>query len=376
MRNTRVTVRRVLLFTIITALFFGGSVHGAGEAGSPYLTRLFINNSIDLEEVQATLTLTKDDLNREGKIYISGDAADDTSTVRLVEYSLDGGENWETATGTEHWYFEFVPDESMPYEILIRVVNEAGATSREYGPWEISYRDVTGEEIATELLDRLRDCFLNTDRFCIYDVFSSEYDGNSEGVYTKFELEDKYDTILDMGGHEGGWSVRFQIKQINSTGDGVIVNTSWVSTSAEGSREEGSTKFWLARDDEYRIVHTTGDEIIRYAGLGIMELSFYTTGVAFPCDNGLTIDLFAPGVPSNVDAVTVTITIEACPGTTTQMLNRQDEYTFSGSFVLGQCGPFCTSCCPGQIFYDSPVTTLTSTFTDFGYDLLETILLP
>jgi hypothetical protein len=350
----------------------------------PYISRAFVNNRINLEDVDDTLSLTKDDLNAYGKVYVSGDAEDERYIVERVEYSLDGGGIWETAVGTDHWYFEFLPEEDIEYELMLRAENNMGATSDPYevGPWEITYLDVDYEDIAKNFLDYFFDYIETGDATGLSDIISYDYDGSLNERYSKEEFEDDiqefFDDMMDL-------TLSYQINQVNEAGGDIIANARWNAT-VEGDSFDGTTKWWLSKDDEFRLVHAEGDWFMEKPGK--MALDLIASAYTPLCDNSLRIMLQAPRVPDSVQDITVPMYTDCNPSGHPAVLHRiyyesltGNEDGFGGEFVLeltvfpNTC--ISSACAPTPVLYsDTGDGELTVTFTEYGYDITETIDLP
>lgn len=69
-----------------------GGTGGTEEINPPYITSVFVNRIVNLEDIDGTLTLTQSDLSVDGKIIVSGMAVDEEYKVTGVEVSLDRGQ--------------------------------------------------------------------------------------------------------------------------------------------------------------------------------------------------------------------------------------------------------------------------------------------
>lgn len=355
------------------------------DAEPPYINRAFVNNRIDLEDVDDRLSLTKDDLNADGRIYVSGDAADDTYIVSRVEYSLDGGMVWDVATGTDHWYFEFVPEEDIEYELMLRAENDKGAVSDPYdiGPWEITYLDLDYEEMAREFLDDFFDYVESGDAMGLSDTISDLYDGSLNGYYSEEEFIEE--GILEFFGDLIDLTLNYQINQVNEAGGNIIANTRWTATIG-GDHFDGTTKWWLSKADEFRLIHAEGDWFMEKPGK--MELKLIPNAYPPLCDNSLRIMLRAPRVPDSVQEITVPMYTDCSPSGHPAVLHRiyyesitGEEDGFGGEFVLeltvtpNTC--ISSACATTPVLYsDTGSKELVVTFTEYGYDITEEIDLP
>ncbi len=363
----------------------GKKIIPSQDVEPPYISRAFVNNRINLEDVDDTLSLTKDDLNVDGKVYVSGDAQDDRYIVSRVEYSLDGGGVWDVATGTDHWYFDFTPTEDIVYELMLRAENDRGAVSDPYeiGPWEITYLDLDYEEIARSFLDNFFDYVEIGDAMGLSDIISNDYDGSLNEYYSKEEFIE--DGILEFFGDLIDLTLSYQINQVNEAGDKIIASTRWTATVG-GTPFDGTTKWWLSKADEFRLVHAEGDWFMEKPGK--MELKLISNVYTPLCDNSLRIMLRAPRVPDSVQDITVPMYTDCNPSGHPAVLHRiyyesitGEEDGFGGEFVMeltvspNTC--ISSACAPTPVLYsDTGSKELVVTFTEYGYDITEEIDLP
>jgi hypothetical protein len=351
------------------------------EIEPPYITGAFVNRIINLEDVDDVLTLTKGDLSFDGKILVSGTAADDVYEIDRVEVSTDGGMLWNVATGTENWTFEFVPETDIEYELMIKAVNEMGVESDPYelGPWYISYLDLSYEDIAREFINNLESYTESGDITSIEDMISDDYDGSAGNLYSKDDLVDSVMVVFDSG---ADISVNFNINQVTS--GSIIVSTGW-TTKIGGASQSGTLKFWLSEVDNYKLTHTEGDWFLGKYLYVEEELYMEQFDYAFtPCNNMVKILLTVPGVPMDVNEVEIEVEAETCmPEGRTLTRSYYESETgmdvgFGGEFVIESVFS-CTDphlCGMDSIMYDYTYPNLTSRYDDYGYYLEETIPLP
>ena len=271
----------------------------SGEIPPPYITSLFINRVINLQDIDGTLTLTQGDLSIDKNVVINGTAIDETHEVTEVEVSLDRGTTWEKATGTANWAYEFRPQERIEYELMVRARNDKGAVSDagELGSWIIVYLDQDYESIARSMIDKLFAAVLTGDSTGD-DLISDYYDGVIDNIYSKSEVVDK---IADSNSNV---TAGYTLNQINSTGDAIIATISWTATN-NGSKSDGTSKFWLAKSDAFRITHSEGTWFLKSSRTPELKLEVVSSIYGPPCENALRILLVVPDVPASVPSVTV-----------------------------------------------------------------------
>jgi hypothetical protein len=359
-----------------------GGTGSVGEVNPPYITSVFVNRIINLEDVDDTLTLTKNDLSMDGKIVVSGTAADEAYRVTNVEVSLDRGTTWETASGTTNWTYEFTPQEIIEYEIMVRAKNDTGVYSDpwELGSWIVIYKNENYESIARDMIDKLFSA-VKTGDSSAEDLISDYYDGVIDNVYNKSEVVDR------IMSNTRNVTAGFSLNQVSSAGDVIIASISWTAT-VDGYPSNGTSKFWLAKYDEFRFVHSEGEWFLKTTGEPELKLEVVSSMYGPPCDNALRILLTVPDVPSSVDTITVYPYTTCEPGTHFAILTRMgyEDLTgetggFGGDFhyeittgCTASTGPPCSGTLP--FLYESVNPMVTVTFTEYGYNLTESIMLP
>jgi hypothetical protein len=344
----------------------------------PYITDVFVNRVINLQDVDDTLTLTQGDLSMDKTVIISGTAADETYAVTEVELSLDRGTTWEKASGTTNWSYEFRPQENIEYELMVRAKNEKDSVSDpgELGSWIIVYQDEDYESIARTMIDKLFSA-VKTGDSSADDLISDYYDGVIDNIYTKSEVVDK---IADSNRNV---TADYTLNQINSTGEAIIAAISW-SATVDGKRSEGTSKFWLAKTDEFRISHSEGTWFMKSSRMPEIKLEVVSSIYTAPCNNALRILLVVPDVPASVNTITV-YPVTTCENAHPAYLTRTGFEDITG-YTDGFGGDFhyemttgCTSAsCPGTtpFLYSMLNTLVTVGFSDYGYNLEASIMLP
>ena len=334
------------------------------------------------------LTLTKDDLDFNGKVSITGTAQDEMYGITKVEVTTDGGMTWSGAGGTDRWTFAFKPEVGLEYELMMRATNEKGVVSdpEDFGSFAVKYTDVSYEDIAKEFIENFFRYVKSSDTTGLGDLISDVYDGKAAGLFTKDELmDDNLEEFFDTG---QDFTISYSINQVGYDGKSVIVSTSW-SASIEGESKSGTTKWWLSQSENYTLVHTEGRwfiEIVEYyEGEPELTIEYVNTGDPI-CPDGVIIMLVAPKVPADEEGVLVDIEVFCgVPHEVNLTRSFYEDQTgnkggFGGQFYVYDA----TSCfvpplvVPYEPFlcdstYSSDVKV---SFTDYGYNLMDIITMP
>jgi FecR protein len=364
---------------------------GLDSIEPPVITSAFLNNRIDLEDVEDALTLTKSDLNFDGKVLVAGSAEDGKYLVSKVEVSVDDGMTWGVASGTDRWTFSFKPELGTEYELMIRAANEKGVISDpgDFGTFTIKYLDVSYDAIAKTFIDSFFRYVKSSDSTGLGDLISDNYDGKAGGGYSKDEildenLEEFFDQMQSM-------TISYTINQVSFDGTSIVVSTSWTA-SLDGETSRGTTKWWLSQSENYTLVHTEGswftDNYI-FAGTPELTVELVSIGTPVACPDGVKIMLFAPKVPRSIDSVIVQIDVN-CDLPTEETLTR-DFYEkekgrkggFGGKFhIYDTTVPTCVgvpaACIPLEpfLYYGAADRSLKVSYSEYGCDLMETIMMP
>lgn len=353
----------------------------AAKISPPYITNVFVNRVINLQDIEGTLTLTQGDLSIDKTVVISGTAADETYAITEVEVSLDRGTTWGKASGTTNWTYEFRPQERIEYELMVRAKNEKDAVSDPdvLGSWVIVYLDQDYESIARSMIDKLFAAVLTGDSTGD-DLISDYYDGVIDNIYTKSEVVDR------IANSNRNVTAGYTLNQISSTGETIIATISW-SATVDGSKDDGTTKFWLAKSDAFRIAHSEGTWFLMSSRTPELKLEVVSSIYGIPCENALRILLVVPDVPASVPSVIV-YPITTCESTHFAILTRAffegmtgETGGFGGDFHYEKTtgcsaspGPPCAGTIP--FLYQDINPLVTVNYTDYGYNLSANIMMP
>jgi len=369
------------LLEFLEEMRFQGEGTG-GDGFPPEVVRAILNGTINLEDVDEGILLLRDGLTSEGTIEIKGDAEDDDYTVVKVEYSLDAGLTWHEATGTNHWSFAYVPANLMVYEVMVRATNDAGLVSDplDFGPWTITYWDMTYEEVGWEYVEAFFQALETGDLSSLEDLISDDYMGMAGGFYSKEELISAIEEFLS---NNPGAVFSYTIDRVYQ--GSVIITVTW-TLNVHGHTWEGVVTFWLSEEDGFAMVKSEGDlEFPSFipsglpSGFTVQEMNWIEF---IPCNYAIVVLLSAPNVPTDVTEVTITAN-SYCGIPDTFTLTRAFFQTemgtldgFGGLIVLNDIGPACvplTPCVAPFLYYDGNNPSIFLIFNDYGYDFQKTV---
>ncbi len=355
----------------------------------PEITSAFFNNRIDLENLEGTLTLTKDDLSFDGKILLGGTAEDEKYIITKIEVSKDGGMTWGGASGTDRWTFSFKPEVGIEYEVMIRAINEMGIISdpEDFGEFLFTFVDVSYVDIAKTFIDNFISYIKSNDTTGLGDLISDIYDGKAGGLFGKDELlDDSLEAFFDLG---LSMTISYTINQVSFDGTSIVISTSWTA-SIGGETNRGTTKWWLSQSDNYLLVHTEGSWFITLTEPPAdpeMTVEVVASGIPL-CPGAVEIMMVAPDIPKSIMIVTVN-SDTICNSSRSLVLTRA-YYTakteridgFGGVFIVSDRNPcgmpgVCDPLLP--IIYNSvgdPSRYLNVTYSGFGYNFNESVYLP
>jgi hypothetical protein len=363
---------------------------GGAPAGAqpPFIASAFLNRTINLEDIEEPLTLTRDMLTIDGTIVVTGTAGDDQNRVARVALSLDGGMTWRDAAGTSAFSYEFIPAEGIEYELMIKAISDIGIESdpRDLGPWTITFEDKGAEEIVRDFMAGFVGALRSEDISTIRDMVSERYDGSVGGYFSKDELVDE--GIRDSLSAMDVSTISYSVDQVNVMGDRIVGVTRWTG-SFLGTKETGTTRWWLAAADGYLLVHTEGDwlfagvdmdAIILPEGLSLEEID---SGRPYPCHKGVRILLTLPALAETYSSVTVDCATfcPAMPTNVTLTRSFYKSYTRTnrgfGAEVTVEYAPPCAPSCSPMVFYDSMAAyqNFYCSFMSYGYILGELVIL-
>jgi hypothetical protein len=355
----------------------------AGEdRGAPYITGIFVNRTIDLERIEGLLTLTRDDLSVDRTILLSGRSKDDVGRVVSVEVSLDGGATFGKATGTEDWTYEFEPIENREYEVMVRATNDAGLDSdtRDMGRIAIAFRDDSYDDVARSFIEAFINGIRTGDSRAVEGSIADGYDGAVGGFYSRDDLIQS--GIEDLSGYTSGTTISYTIDQVSSLGDRIVVVTGWTMTSGTTS-DQGKTTWWLSKSEGFRLAHAEGDWLLR--SIETVEpaiwVEFYDNGMGPPCHNVAKVFLRASNIPDSV--LYVQVQVETGCGVWNVSVDRwyYEAYVgekdgFGSDVPLETMVSACITPSCATYTYSPLDLHFTCTFTDYGYDLSDTVTIP
>jgi hypothetical protein len=239
------------------------SVAWGAAAGEPRITSATIGKN-DLMET-SELTVIKDDLTRDLKILIVGQAAGGGPRVEKIEVSLNGGQTWQDATGRERWQYEFSPLPDYTYHLTLRVTNADGVVSNPlvFGITRLTYLPITLSELIQERVDELAKAYMTKDRDRYMGFISRGYQNYPRGWHNlRKAIENDFKSLNNV-------ILRFSVNQVFETEKVIMADIHWRLTYA-GLLEpkEGNVEIHFDPTDQYKILVQRKDLYFGAAPIG------------------------------------------------------------------------------------------------------------
>ncbi|MBU0686325.1 MAG: hypothetical protein KKB81_00530 [Candidatus Margulisbacteria bacterium] len=95
--------------------------------GDPQVFNVYILDK-KLDDIDFVVKFAERDLWN-GMVYISGEAKTDIGIIDVVEVTLDEGQSYQNAKGTDQWEFSFTPKNNHEYVFSARAKDSTGSSS-------------------------------------------------------------------------------------------------------------------------------------------------------------------------------------------------------------------------------------------------------
>lgn len=244
MRNTSTSLKRCLGLVAILSLGLVQSALGAWwefgrREGEPTITELKVN-AIDASRMVDRVMLSREDLVN-GMITIRGKAEVRQSAIGLVEYSIDGGRTWRTATLGDRGMFviELKPEIGRSYSVVVRAITTVGKQTddNDYSfKLEVGTTNSTEDVKATFL--RMLEAYRNENRTEFMRYVSEDFEGivsaldeavsNDFRNFENIRIEPNITRISPFG---GGFEIYFTFnRQVYATRNGRLLKDAAAST--------------------------------------------------------------------------------------------------------------------------------------------------
>jgi hypothetical protein len=211
------------------------------------------------------VTVIKDDLTRERKVFIVGQAEGGGSPVEKVEVSLNGGQTWQETTGRERWQYEFFPLPNYTYYLTFRVTNADGASSspKKFGITRLTYLPITLSELIQQQADELARAYMakNLERYM--GLISRGYQNIPRGWYRlRQSIENDFRSLNNI-------FLRFTVNQVFESEGTIMADIHWRLTYA-GLLEpkEGYVEIHFDPADQLKIIIQRKDLYFGAAPIG------------------------------------------------------------------------------------------------------------
>jgi len=216
--------------------------------GEPAITELKVN-TIDATRMVDSVNLAREDLVN-GLVTIRGRAEVRQGAIGLVEYSIDGGRTWRTATLGDRGMFviELKPEIGRSYAVVVRAITTVGKQTddADYSfKLEVAATNST-EEVKTTFL-RMLEAYRNENRTEFMRYVSEDFEGIvsalDEAVSNDFRNFDNIriePNITRISPFAGGFEIYFTYnRQVYATRNGRLLKDAAASTMMFKREAEG-----------------------------------------------------------------------------------------------------------------------------------------
>lgn len=250
------SIRSLILLSIL-------SIAWGAVADEPRVTSATIGkkNLMSTSEV----TVIKDDLTRERKMLIVGQATGGGPPVDKVEVSLNGGQTWQDAIGSENWQYGFSPLPNVTYHLTIRVTNGDNVVSnpQAFGITRLTYLPIILSEFIQKRLDELAKAYMARDRDRYMGFISRGYQNYPRGWHNlRKSIENDFKSLNNV-------VLRFSVNQVFEIEKVIMAETHWRLTYAGLLEpEEGYVEIHFDPADNMKILVQKKDLYFGSAPIG------------------------------------------------------------------------------------------------------------
>jgi hypothetical protein len=228
----------ILLFGCVQSAIGAWWEFGRRE-GEPVITELRVN-TVDATRLVDNVVLSREDLVS-GVVTIRGRAEVRQGVIGLVEYSIDGGRTWRTATLGDRGMFviELKPDVGRSYAVTVRAITTVGKQTDD-ADYSFKLEVGTGnttEEVRSTFL-RMLEAYRGKNRSEFMRYVSDDFEGivsaldeavsNDFRNFDNIRIEPNITRISPFG---GGFEIYFTFnRQVYSTRNGRLLKDAAAST--------------------------------------------------------------------------------------------------------------------------------------------------
>jgi hypothetical protein len=207
--------------------------------GEPAITELKIN-AIDATRLVDSIALSRDDLVN-GIIVVRGKAEVRPGAIGLVEYSIDGGKLWRTATLGDRGVFSFDirPDTGRGYVLVVRAITTVGRQTDDSDyTYKLSIGTSNSVDDVRKTFQRMLEAYRNKNRTEFMSYVSDDFQGIvsalDEAVSNDFRNFDNIriePNITRVSPFSNGFEIYFTFnRQVFATRNGRLLKDAAAST--------------------------------------------------------------------------------------------------------------------------------------------------
>jgi hypothetical protein len=351
----------ILLFGCVQSAIGAWWEFGRRE-GEPVITELRVN-TVDATRLVDNVVLSREDLVS-GVVTIRGRAEVRQGVIGLVEYSIDGGRTWRTATLGDRGMFviELKPDVGRSYAVTVRAITTVGKQTDD-ADYSFKLEVGTGnttEEVRSTFL-RMLEAYRGKNRSEFMRYVSDDFEGivsaldeavsNDFRNFDNIRIEPNITRISPFG---GGFEIYFTFnRQVYSTRNGRLLKDAAASTMMFRREAQGYRLTRLAAPLIFGVSNPTDvatSVTTQSVGQQVITVN-PTTGAATTATQAATAPTGSSAV-STLDTGSRTMTFSTVPGPTFNFnsfefgtggtvystgatANSPAAFLFQGDFALG-----------------------------------------
>lgn len=228
----------IMLFGVVPSALCQGWEFGRRD-GEPSITEIKVN-SIDATRLVDSVVLSREDLVN-GQVTVRGKAEVRPGSIRLIEYSVDGGKTWRTAAsgGRGAFSFDLRPEIGRRYALVLRAITTEGKQTEDADySFKLEVGTSSNIEDVKRTFMRMIEAYRNKNRSEFMRYVSEDFQGIvsalDEAISNDFRNFDNIriePNITRVSPFSGGFDIYFTFnRQVYATRNGRLLKDAAAST--------------------------------------------------------------------------------------------------------------------------------------------------